>query len=199
MLLDMLKVEQGWHKAFNFADVTAQTEVAQVILILQQKGKHGFGLTMIDKPFMGEPVETLCVDDILERVIKVSMPGLYKKLDKVGKAVCIEIDVDAFVEIAGANIDFCEPSAQQSTYYDLSLIMKEGVTFADLQNCWNALNLEELNSVKVIDTYENDEMKSVTVRLIFSAKDRTLEMDEVQGWIDTILANLKNIGIELRA
>ena len=77
--------------------------------------------------------------------------------------------------------------------------MKEGVTFADLQNCWNALNLEELNSVKVIDTYENDEMKSVTVRLIFSAKDRTLEMDEVQGWIDTILANLKNIGIELRA
>jgi hypothetical protein len=24
-------------------------------------------------------------------------------------------------------------------------------------------------------------------------------MDEVQGWIDTILANLKNIGIELRA
>ena len=31
------------------------------------------------------------------------------------------------------------------------------------------------------------------------SKDRTLEMDEVQGWIDTILENLKNIGIELRA
>jgi hypothetical protein len=40
---------------------------------------------MIDKPWMGEPTETRCVDDILERVIKVSMPGLYKKLDKVGK------------------------------------------------------------------------------------------------------------------
>ena len=83
--LNLLKIEPGWHKAFNFADVTAQTEVAQVILILQQKGKHGFGLTMIDKPWMGEPTETRCVDDILERVIKVSMPGLYKKLDKVGK------------------------------------------------------------------------------------------------------------------
>ena len=47
--LNLLKIEPGWHKAFNFADVTAQTEVAQVILILQQKGKHGFGLTMIDK------------------------------------------------------------------------------------------------------------------------------------------------------
>ena len=141
----------------------------------------------------------IACDGVVLGTLNTLHPTNAQKLDKVGKAVCIEIDVDAFVEIAGANIDFCEPSAQQSTYYDLSLIMKEGVTFADLQNCWNVLNLEELNSVKVIDTYENDEMKSVTVRLIFSAKDRTLEMDEVQGWIDTILANLKNIGIELRA
>lgn len=83
--INLLKMEPGWHKAFNFSDVTAQTEVAQVILILQQKGRHGFGLTMIDKPFMGEPIETRCVDDILERIVKVSMPGLYKKLDHVGK------------------------------------------------------------------------------------------------------------------
>ena len=88
--LNLLKIEPGWHKAFNFADVTAQTEVAQVILILQQKGKHGFGLTMIDKPFMGEPTQTMCVDDILERVIKISMPGLYKKLEHVGHRLYCE-------------------------------------------------------------------------------------------------------------
>ena len=88
--LNLLKIEPGWHKAFNFADVTTQTEVAQVILILQQKGKHGFGLTMIDKPFMGEPTQTMCVDDILERIIKVSMPGLYKKLEHVGKRLYCE-------------------------------------------------------------------------------------------------------------
>lgn len=83
--MNMLTLDPGWHKAFNFADVTARMEVAQVILILQQPGKHGFGLTMIDKPWMGEPTMTLCIDDILERVIKLGMPGLYKKLDKVGK------------------------------------------------------------------------------------------------------------------
>ena len=76
--------------------------------------------------------------------------------------------------------------------------MTEGTTFAKLSECWNSLNLNELDSVKVIDTYDNGEIKSVTVRLIFSAKDRTLEMDEVQSWINTILENLKNIGIELR-
>ncbi len=126
-------------------------------------------------------------------------PSNAQKLDKNGVAVCIEIDVDDFITVNGNNISFEEPSSQQSTYYDLSLVMKEGVTFAQLSECWNALNLDELNSVKVIDTYEKDGVNSLTVRLLFSAKDRTLEMDEVQGWIDTILANLKNIGIELRA
>ena len=126
-------------------------------------------------------------------------PTNAQKLDKVAKAVCIEIDVDSFVEIKGDNISFYEPSAQQSTYYDLSLVLKTGVTFADMSECWNKLNLDELVNVKVIDTYENETMKSVTVRLTFSAKDRTLEMDEVQTWIDAVLANLKEIGIELRA
>ena len=86
--LNLLKIEPGWHKAFNFADASAVTEVAQVILILQQSGHHGFGLVMIDKPFMGEPTETRCVDDILERVMKVSMSGLYKRLDLIGQKFC---------------------------------------------------------------------------------------------------------------
>ena len=86
--LNMLKMEPGWHKAFNFTDITARSEVAQVILILQQAGRHGFGMTMIDKPWMGEPTQTMCVDDIMERVIKVSMPGLAKRLDAIGEKFC---------------------------------------------------------------------------------------------------------------
>ena len=131
-------------------------------------------------------------------VLNTLHPTNAQKLDKVAKVVCIEIDIDDFITVKGENIAFAEPSTQQSTYYDLSLIMTEGTTFAKLSECWNSLNLNELDSVKVIDTYDNGEIKSVTVRLIFSAKDRTLEMDEVQSWINTILENLKNIGIELR-
>lgn len=132
-------------------------------------------------------------------IINTLHPANAQKLDKNGSAVCIEIDVDDFITVDGDNITFEEPSTQQSTYYDLSLIMKEGVTFADLSDCWNALNLEELGNVKVIDTYEKGEVKSITIRLNFSSKEKTLEMEQVQGWIDTILANLNKIGIELRA
>ena len=121
------------------------------------------------------------------------------KLDKNAAVVSIEIDIDAFVAEAGENITFNEPSTQQSTYYDLSLVLKDDTKFCDLENAWKSLNLQELDSVKVIDTYEKDGVKSIAVRLLFSSKTRTLEMDEVQTWIDKILENLKNIGISLKS
>ena len=89
-LLNMLKMDADWNKAFSFSSTTATMDVAQVILVLQQhdgkQPKQGFGLAMIDKPFLpGEtPTMTLCVDDILERVAEVSMRGLYKELRQMG-------------------------------------------------------------------------------------------------------------------
>ena len=87
LFLNMLKLDPSWHKAFNFADPSAQTDIAQVILVLQQKDRKGFGLAMIDKPFMGDARMTYCVDDILERVAEVSMKGLYKELRQVGVSI----------------------------------------------------------------------------------------------------------------
>ena len=84
LLIESLKLDVAFNKAFNFASPTARNEIAQVILILQQPGKHGFGMKMIDRPFMEEATETICVDDILERVAEVSMLGLYKELRQMG-------------------------------------------------------------------------------------------------------------------
>ena len=53
--------------------------------------------------------------------------------------------------------------------------------------------------MKVIDTFERLGIKSITVRFNFVAMDRTLEMDEVQKHIDSILDNLSGIGVALRA
>lgn len=107
--------------------------------------------------------------------------------------------MNAFNEIAANGISFREPSTQQSTYYDISLVLADGIKYSDIAASWEKLALDELQSAKVIDTYEKDGIKSVTVRLVFAAMDRTLEMEQVQGWIDTILANLAEIGVTLRA
>ena len=88
LIIDMLKLDTSWHKAFNFGSTECQMDVAQIILVLQQhdgkEPRKGFGLAMIDKPFMGDARVTYCVDDILERVTEVSMKGLYKRLRQIG-------------------------------------------------------------------------------------------------------------------
>ena len=95
LLMQMLELDSDWNRAFSFASPSAQTDVAQVILILQQhdregaKGRprKGFGLVMIDHPLMpgDKPKCTYCVDTILERVAEVSMNGLKKDIDEMGR------------------------------------------------------------------------------------------------------------------
>ena len=90
MLLDMLKIEEGWHQAFNFADVNTQKKIAQVVLILEEPGRKGFGMTMISRPYMNKSYQTYCVDDILERVVEVAMKGLYQELRDIGNGLGTE-------------------------------------------------------------------------------------------------------------
>lgn len=85
-LLHMMKISANWHKMFNFV-TNGQMDVAQCILVLQQskdgKPREGYGLAMFNKPFMGgdfqtkdkdvEGYMTLCADEILERVVEVTM------------------------------------------------------------------------------------------------------------------------------
>ena len=96
-LMTMMEADASWAEAFNLANPN-ELDVAQVILILQQKGKHGFGAVMIDKPWMGmkpkmvkdldpmrgDPQMTENVDDILERVTEVCMHGIYRRLRLMG-------------------------------------------------------------------------------------------------------------------
>ena len=96
-LIDMMKLDTAWHGAFNFSDAEARMDVAQAILVLQQhddKGKvrKGFGMAMIDKPFLpGEKTSmTLCVDDILERVMEIATPGIYRRLQRLQEAMDCE-------------------------------------------------------------------------------------------------------------
>ena len=96
-LMTMMEADASWAEAFNLANPN-ELDVAQVILILQQRGKHGFGAVMIDKPWMGmkpkmvddldpmrgDPQMTENVDDILERVTEVCMHGIYRRLRLMG-------------------------------------------------------------------------------------------------------------------
>lgn len=126
-------------------------------------------------------------------------PSVLSKLDKHGKAVSFEICLDDLNSVKSKEVSFVEPSSQQVTYYDISLVLTPETKYSDIENCWLALGINELNETKVIDRFERGDMRSVTVRLFFSAHDRTLEMTEVQNWIDKITEKLGEIGVSLRS
>ena len=95
LLMDMIGLDRDWNRAFSFASPSAQTDVAQMILVLQQhdregaKGRprKGFGMVMIDHPLIpgSKPRCTYCVDNIMERVAEVAMPGIKKEIDEMGR------------------------------------------------------------------------------------------------------------------
>ena len=82
-LMTLMETDAGWAEAFNMAN-PERLKVAQVVLILQQKDKKGFGAVMIDRPFVSDARMTECVDDILERVCEVTMHGIYRRLRLLG-------------------------------------------------------------------------------------------------------------------
>ena len=83
-ILSMLDTDAGWQNAFNLCAPNVKAKVAQVVLILEQEGKKGFGAVMVNRPFMSDATMTECTDDILERVCEVTMRGIYRRLRQLG-------------------------------------------------------------------------------------------------------------------
>ena len=113
-LMTLLDTDAGWQNAFNLCNPD-KLKVAQVILILEQANHKGFGAVMVDRPFMdkapdmvdgldpkrADPQMTLCVDDILERVLEVTMRGIYRRL----RMACSRISTEHFSDVLLTMLD----------------------------------------------------------------------------------------------
>ena len=107
--------------------------------------------------------------------------------------------MDALLAISADALHFAEPSRFPTVEYDLSLLLPEGVRFDDISSCWAKLLKKHLKEVSVIDIYDAEAVKSITVRFSFGLDDRTLTGEEVQKSIDDILANLETIGVKMKS
>lgn len=83
-LLDMLDLDAGWQNAINLCAPNGKLTISQMILIVEQDGKQGFGAVMLDKPFIGECHQTENADAIYERLTEVIYKNHYLKLRKMG-------------------------------------------------------------------------------------------------------------------
>lgn len=134
-------------------------------------------------------------DGVVIGEIGVAHPVVSKKIDKKAAIVYAEIDINDLASVTNAGISYEEPSKYPSMEVDLSFVADK---YEKIGKAIEAANSSLIKKVFVTDTYEDENGKSITVRLIFSLNDRTLTREEVMEVVDSIVETLKNDGINLK-
>lgn len=122
-------------------------------------------------------------------------PTVAKKIDKKAAIVYTELDMEAFAKIKNASILYREPSRYPEVEIDISFISEK---FAPIKDAIEAENCELIRSVAVVDTYSNENGKSITVRIVFSHPERTLTKEETMAVVESVTARLEKNGIMMK-
>ena len=138
----------------------------------------------------------ILLDGVRVGFITVVHPAVQTKIDKKAVIVTGELDMDLISSMKATVIHYDEPSKFPGIDIDLSLVVSEEQTFSALSAAWADVT-PLLKNVSLIDSYVGA-VKSITLRFTFSSKEKTLQKNEVQSYVDAILENLAKIGVALR-
>ena len=128
--------------------------------------------------------------------IGVVYPTVSKKIDKKASIVYAEIDVTDFANCDKLALVYDEPSKYPEM--DIDLTFKTDI-YAPIGEAITAHGGALVKNVKVTDRYADEAGKSVTVRITFADKTRTLTRDEVMIVANKVIADLAGKGIALKA
>lgn len=119
-------------------------------------------------------------------------------IDKKAAIVFAEIDADLFATIKSKGISYDEPSKYPSIDFDLSFVITDGVRYSDIASAWENEPSQYLSGVSLMDVYDDGERKSISIRLHFMSKEKTLQRTEIQAYVDRIIQVLAAKGINLK-
>ena len=126
-------------------------------------------------------------------------PAVAQKLDKKAAVVCAQLDMDAFAALPALDYQYREPSKFPGIDMDLSLLLPDGMRFADMEPAWADVDPALLTGVSLIDLFDQNGKRSITLRFAFSSQEKTLSKEEVQPVVDAIVEKLAQAGAVLRA
>lgn len=118
-----------------------------------------------------------------------------KKIDKKANIVYAEIDVEEFAKITNASIKYEAPSKFPEIEIDLSFVT---ASYAPIAKAINDANCALIKKVSLVDTYADENGKSITIRLLFSHPERTLTKEEVLDVVNGITSALEAQGIKVK-
>jgi len=123
-------------------------------------------------------------------------------LTKLHPIVRADFDLDetfiaeiAFEALIPKHINAKTISKFQGVYKDLSLVINKNIPYSQISITIKSLELPLLSKYFPIDVYEDEKLgeeKSLTLRLFIQAPDKTLDDNDIDSTINSIIENLKN-------
>ena len=115
----------------------------------------------------------------------------------------LELDLEALASAGEGHRTHRELPRFPSSDRDLAVVVPEALPFRELEDSLRALDLAQLESLSFVDEYRGRQIgagrKSLAVRLVFRASDRTLTSEEVDAATQRAITELKaRFGAELR-
>lgn len=127
--------------------------------------------------------------------IGLPYPTVATKIDKKASVVYAEINVEDLAEIKSDGIVYDEPSKYPEIEVDLTFRTDY---FAPIGTAIKEINSPIVAKVSVADTYVDDIGKSITIRILFADKSKTLTREEVSAVTDTLIDKLKQQNITMK-
>jgi phenylalanyl-tRNA synthetase beta chain len=119
-------------------------------------------------------------------------PGLEEKYKLKQPVYLAELDFEQLAKCAFAPIQYAPLPRFPLVERDMSIVVDRGLAYRDIRAGIDGLRIEELTGIDLIDVYEGEKIPegkvSLTLRLTFLDRERTLTVDRVQGFIDTVLS-----------
>jgi phenylalanyl-tRNA synthetase beta chain len=123
-------------------------------------------------------------------------PALEEKYKIRQPLYLVEIDFDRLARYAFSPIQYEPLPKYPLVERDVSIVVGRDAAYRSISGGIRELGIEELAGIDLIDVYEGEKIPKgkvgLTLRFTFQDRERTLTVDRVQSFIDTVLLYLKN-------
>jgi len=130
--------------------------------------------------------------------IKVFNSAITNKINKKKVFVALDVDFDTFTELENQTIPYEEVSKYPVSTLDYTIITPKDMLYSTLENILSKYNNEIILNHKLIDIYENDNNKKVTIRYNLGSKERTLTSEELENFKADFIKHIRNNNLEIQ-
>ena len=130
--------------------------------------------------------------------IKVFNSTITNKINKKKVFVALDIDFDLFTELENQTIPYEEVSKYPVSTLDYTIISSKDMLYSALDNILSKYNNEIILNYKLMDIYENDNNKKITIRYNLGSKERTLTSEELENFKIEFINHIRTNKLEIQ-